>query len=281
MKRFPLHRLAAVASGAFVLACAEGSSRPITGPPANSCTTAPPAAYSTYYASTAGKCGTALIAALHDIIDNQRALDYTQARDSLYLFIDKANGDAIVDIYTGRSVPQVTTRATATENQINTEHLWPRSLGAENLPQLADLHHLASSDETANSRRSNNPFGIVGGTVTYTSVNASGVTGEVSRLGYLSGSSGTLVFEPRPSKRGDVARALLYFYVRYNSERPAGYSLANFAIERARILQWHAADPPDDWERARNDAVFRAQGNRNPFIDWPELTTLIGTFPLN
>ncbi|MBX2850648.1 MAG: endonuclease [Phycisphaeraceae bacterium] len=33
---------------------------------------------------------------------------------------------------------------------------------------------------------------------------------------------------------------------------------------------WHAQDPPDDWERGRNDRVEAVQGNRNPFIDRPE-----------
>ncbi len=272
-----LARLAALALPAL-LSCAEGGSAPITQPPV-SCGTTPPSAVAAYYATTVNKCGSALLAALHDIIDNQRLLDYTQARDSLYAFVDRGDAAGIVDIYTGRSVPGVTSRATAVTNGINTEHIWPQSLGADLVPGESDLHHLAASDTAANSKRSNNPFGIVGGTVLWTSPNASGVTGEVSRLGYLSGSSGLIVFEPRPSKRGDVARAILYFYVRYNAERPTGFSLANFAVERTRLLQWHAADPPDAYERARNEAVFRAQGNRNPFIDWPELVTLIGNFP--
>lgn len=280
MKGLKLTGAAALFAAAIALGCADGGSPPITAPPP-SCTTTPPAAVASYYAATTNKCGSVLLAALHDIIDDQRLLGYTFARDSLYLFVDHGDTTTIVDLYTGRAAPTVTTRASAASAGINTEHLWPRSRGAEDDPALSDLHHLASSDSTANSRRSNNPFGIVGGTVIWTSPNASGEPGEVSRLGYLTGSSGTIVFEPRPSKRGDVARALLYFYVRYNSDRGSSYSLANFSIERTRLLQWHAADPPDDWERARNDAVFRAQGNRNPFIDWPELVNLIGTFPIS
>ena len=37
------------------------------------------------------------------------------------------------------------------------------------------------------------------------------------------------------------------------------------------LLQWHRADPPDAFEKRRNDVIFeRWQHNRNPFIDHPE-----------
>ena len=36
------------------------------------------------------------------------------------------------------------------------------------------------------------------------------------------------------------------------------------------LLAWHAADPVDAREQARNDVIASHQGNRNPFIDHPE-----------
>ncbi len=249
-------------------------------PPPDSCTTTPPNVAGGYYAAAANRCGAALLSSIHQIIRGQRLLGYTSARDSLYAFIDRGNRPWIVDLYTGREAVGVTTRASAAANRINTEHTWPRSFGAENDPSLSDLHHLFSSDETANSQRSNFPFGIVRGTVLWTSSNPP-TPGDVSRRGYANGNSGVIVFEPRRSVRGDIARALLYFYTRYNAQRPGGYNLGNFAFERDLLVAWAREDPPDAWERARNEGIFRAQGNRNPYIDWPELLELIQGFPIN
>ena len=41
------------------------------------------------------------------------------------------------------------------------------------------------------------------------------------------------------------------------------------------LLSWHAADPVDAIERQHHEAVFAAQGNRNPFIDHPEWVTCV------
>jgi endonuclease I len=201
-------------------------------------------------------------------------LGYTAARDSLYANVDDPdNDDVIEDVYVGRAAARVNSRATAAAANLNTEHAWPQSRGADQDPAMSDLHHLFTSDETANTRRSNNPFGTVSGTVVW-----SGGTGtDVSRLGY--NGLGELVFEPRPSRRGDIARALLYFYVRYRATPTASFTLANFNREEATLLRWAQEDPPSDFERRRNDLVHRAQGNRNPFVDWPEFVTAIGDFP--
>lgn len=279
--RTPRARIVVAGSVALALvACGGGGSSTTAPPPPNTCTTTPPAAQISYYTPAQSRCGTALLTALQQLVRGQRVLGYTSARDSLYAFVDRGSRTWIVDLYTGRQAAGVTTRATAAQNSINTEHTWPRSRGAEVDPALSDLHHLFSSDSAANERRQNYPYGLVRGTVIWTGPAAAGGT-ETSRLGYANGSGGPIVFEPRASVRGDIARGLLYFYLRYNTDRPSGYSLLNFAQERDLLIAWAREDPVDAWERSRNDAVFRAQGNRNPFIDWPELLDLLPTLPLS
>ena len=42
------------------------------------------------------------------------------------------------------------------------------------------------------------------------------------------------------------------------------------------FLEWNRQDPPDAAERRRNDMVEAFQGNRNPYIDNPELADQVG-----
>lgn len=236
-----------------------------------------PGVPSGYYESTSGLTGVPLLQALNDIIDNQRFLGYTMARDSLYAVVDDPDGDdIIVDLYTGRAAT-VSTRQTAAAANFNAEHTWPRSRGADTTVFAGtDLHALFAADETANSVRLNHPFGVVTGNVSWTSPPIAGST-ERSRLG--TDALGRTVFEPRDSKKGDVARAILYFYVRYYFDAPPGFSLANFNIEESTLIQWAQQDAPDGFERARNNVVYRVQGTRNPFVDRPQFVQAVGDFP--
>ena len=80
---------------------------------------------------------------------------------------------------------------------------------------------------------------------------------------------GTKVFSPRASMRGDLARDQFYFYTRYRRDQPDDYSLDNFRVSLPTLLRWNKEDPVDDAERARNEAIFEEQGNRNPYVDHP------------
>lgn len=44
------------------------------------------------------------------------------------------------------------------------------------------------------------------------------------------------------------------------------------------LKQWHLSDPPDNFERERNERIFNHQGNRNPFVDNPDWVNKISDF---
>ena len=69
--------------------------------------------------------------------------------------------------------------------------------------------------------------------------------------------------EPRPEVRGDIARAMLYMHTTYD--------LRLFSRQGKLLKGWHRQDPPDEEERRRNRIIERLRGNRNPFIDDPDL----------
>ena len=232
-----------------------------------------------YYDATDGRTGTALIDALHEIIDAHEVFSYNDARDSMYASVDDPDNDnIIIDIYTGQAFPNVFNRASALTAGLNAEHTWPQSRGAGELPAQSDLHVLRPVDEDANSARLNYPYGEVVSAVTWQFVDPNNLA-DTSRVGH--DAQGRTVFEPRDSKKGDVARAIFYFYVRYRSEPTASFSLENFNIEEQTLLRWAAEDPVDDYEQERNAIAFRVQGNRNPFVDRDDFLTRIGNFPNN
>ncbi|OGS09038.1 MAG: hypothetical protein A2270_04410 [Elusimicrobia bacterium RIFOXYA12_FULL_51_18] len=146
---------------------------------------------------------------------------------------------------------------------VNAEHLWPQSYFNSALPMVADLHQLASTFETPNSRRSNLKFTKVSKPIYSTS---SG-----SKLG-VDG------FEPADAVKGNVARAMLYFLTRYYDRSiRKGMNYNDFWTLRVPMfLEWNRQDPPDANERRRNDLVETFEGKRNPFIDDPSLADRIG-----
>ncbi|HKA87898.1 MAG TPA: endonuclease [Haliangiales bacterium] len=214
----------------------------------------------------AGLSEDALKAKIHDVeSQGYVSLGYTNARQQLYKSggVSDAGGN-IECIYTGALASATTGTAPA---GFNTEHTWPASLGAESEPMHSDLNHLFPTTIASNSARANYYYGMTScGDAGQAACNWT-VGG--SQLGILTGGS-TLVFEVRPNHRGDVARAWFYFSTRYQMAIPDWSE----TILRA----WHAADPPDDAERARNDKVEALQHTRNVFIDRPDLVARIRDF---
>jgi endonuclease I len=141
------------------------------------------------------------------------------------------------------------------------EHVFPRSLGSPNLEfdgPGSDAHHLRAIDYDMNNDRGNKRFGPGSG-------NAATVTG-----GY---------FYPGDEWKGDIARMMMYMYVRYKTQCRAivvGAGSATYNVDMPNIfLEWNKEDPVSQYEKNRNTILQNMQGNRNPFIDNPYLATLI------
>lgn len=152
---------------------------------------------------------------------------------------------------------------------LNCEHTWPQSrfTGRFNTEmQKSDLHHLFPTDSSMNSHRSSLHFGEVGHDMEKLKC-------PQNRLGKEIGGKGGVVFEPPVAHRGNVARAIFYFATRYQMKVGGA--------EEATLRKWNHEDPVDAEEMARNDMVEDLQGNRNPYIDFPELVDSVKVFTFN
>jgi len=162
---------------------------------------------------------------------------------------------------------------------LNREHCVPKSWwgGTENIPIYADLSNLYPSEAKANQAKSNYPLGIVSGTPLFDN--------GVSKIGYPSSGQGNgapRVFEPADEYKGDFARTYFYMITCYQNTtwtntwmmQNSNYmQLAPWALKL--LLQWHREDMVSEKEINRNDAVYKIQNNRNPFIDYPDLVEYI------
>ena len=146
---------------------------------------------------------------------------------------------------------------------MNAEHGWPQGYFDQAYPMKSDLHHIFPAFITSNSARANLPFAVVAKAVYSTS------------NGTKMDSKG---FEPADSIKGDAARAMLYFVVRYYDKNiRSGMNYQDFWTNRVPMfMEWNRKDPPDANERRRNDLISQFQGNRNPFVDDPSLADKIG-----
>jgi endonuclease I len=149
----------------------------------------------------------------------------------------------------------------ATTSQWNREHVFAKSIGEPDLGSTgpgADAHNLKPSDVDYNGTRGNKKF-----------ASGTGNSGAVGANWY-----------PGDEWKGDVARIVMYMYVRYNTQcKPGNMCNGNpVSIDLNMVdllLQWNIDDPVNDYEKNRNNTIANSQGNRNPFIDNPYLATII------
>ena len=258
--------------------------------------------YSTYAAEAAGRGSSDVRAWLHDRASAHHvSRTYSQAWTDLER-ID-AHNDTHVNVIYGGFAPKCRTGAFYGDRCVwNREHLWPQSYGvgeSSGLPASAvpraDMHALVPSVAALNSARSNRAFvdvldrdgatcasDFAGCETPACTSTACGVRGTAQY--------GDDTWTPPVEKRGFIARAMLYMDVRYDGDEPDTFDLRLGELDEMRrdeatgtfvfaalsdILRWHETHPVERWERERNDEVCGKQGNRNPFVDKPELVEVV------
>lgn len=199
----------------------------------------------------------------------QTILGYSKAKDFLFGLIDlkKDNrGYYVRDVYchVEYSGPDVGQLKTPKARVVNCEHSWPQSLFSKNFNnemQKSDLHHLFIAKNDANMARSSNPFGDNNGKAAVPGCESSTIGGARNSV---------LVFEPPREHKGNLARAMLYFSVRYK--------LPIDRFQEDTFRAWNKDDPVTAEDITRNDLIQSLQGNRNPFVDYPEMIEMIADF---
>lgn len=264
-----------------------------------------------YYDSVDLSSASAVKQSLHEIIDDHTKIPYTSSSQDTWDVINQADQDPfitnrILTLYKNASYP----KSAGGNDNYNREHLWPVSYGfpndsSANYP-YSDLHALFAADISYNSSRSNLPFGTCDASClekTTESYNdkGGGAGTYPGQSNWRNGSGSTGTWEVWEDRKGNVARAMFYMAVRYEGDTHGSAGITEPDLELTDdlgligdsntgsnsatgymgrlsvLLQWHEADPVDDAERARNDVIYAAQGNRNPFIDHPEYVAYVFT----
>ncbi len=231
-----------------------------------------------YYQPAFDLAGPALHQALHDIIDQHATYPYTSSQTDVWDILkvtdrDPNNPSQVLLLYCGESVDA--DQEWNNGKGWSREHVWAKSRGnfGNTEGPGTDVHHLRPADPSINSTRNNRAFDacIACNPVLFNNV----ATGSFS-----DGQSWT--FEPRNAIKGDIARMIFYMAVRYESSDGIDLALTDSVLgqtdkqplhgKKATLLAWHQQDPVDSREQYRNDVIEQQfQGNRNPFIDYPEL----------
>jgi len=241
-----------------------------------------------FYTNAVGKHDEGLMTALEGIIYTHTKLSYNylwKAFDNT----DMGSDGYYIDMYSTCKYNYDSYHvgsASYVGQGLNREHSFPKSwFGGEVDPMYTDLTMLIPTDGYVNQRRSNNPYGVCSGGITYVNeemgVSMRGKLGTSTYNGYTS-----TVFEPDDEFKGDFARIYFYMVTCYKSDvhnwpgcDQLDYSSNNYKAfsnwSIRMLMEWHRADPVSAKEIARNEGVYLEQGNRNPFVDHPELAEYI------
>jgi hypothetical protein len=189
---------------------------------------------------------------------------------------DRRADSTVIDMYSNTVRKQTSFSAVS---GMHIEHSFPKSWwGAYPNNAYKDLFHLYPADASANESKNNLPLGEVTGTP--------GFDNGVTKVG--SNGFGTAYtdkcFEPADEYKGDFARSYFYISTVYENlaplmQSPMTYTNNTYPFWKPwaidLLLKWNKQDPVSAKELTRIEAVYALQGNRNPFIDYPDLAEYI------
>ncbi len=229
-----------------------------------------------YYASLKGKKGAELKTAVHEIIKKADVLDYGSGTGHTwegFYSTDRMDNGQVVDRYSNDI--RYFGKSGSVISGMNIEHSFPKSWweGTQN-QAYKDLYNLMPCEQKINSSKSNYPMGKV------TSVKTdNGCT----RIG--TGNEGYQLWEPADKWKGDFARGYMYMATAYQQFSWSGTQALQILQQGSYptlrkwaytlYMEWARKDAVDALEVERNNAVSRIQGNRNPFVDFPNLMEYI------
>ena len=238
-----------------------------------------------YYRSVEGLKKAELKTALHDLIQPDQVLRYGGKGEGYtwagFYAADWLEGGYVRDRYSDEQ--RLFNADKSAVANMNIEHIWANSWWGHLVNNAyCDLFNLYPADGPANGRKSNNPIGVVDGTVAYDN----GVI-KVGKSSSYRADSLITAWEPADEWKGDFARTYFYMATCYQhmkdlwtttegwltvdgsewpTMRPWVYNL---------MLAWAKEDPVDEIEQNRNEVIQTFQGNRNPFVDYPQLCEYI------
>lgn len=228
-----------------------------------------------YYSSLKGKKGAELKTAIWKIIKNAKVLEYGSGDQCTwwgFYVTDVTDDGYCIDRYSPRNSWQKYGRRGSSISGMNIEHSFAQSWwGKTNCNLKKDLFNIMPCESKINSSKGNRGMGIV------TKVtNTNGAT----KVG--SGANGLSLWEPADEWKGDFARGYMYIVTAYEDyankwQSEGSNSLYNNTYPTLKewayklYIQWAKADKPNALEIKRNNDVAKIQGNRNPYVDFPNL----------
>ncbi|RMA64211.1 endonuclease [Ulvibacter antarcticus] len=201
-------------------------------------------------------------------------LDYETAREVLFTEIYNEN-DTIRCVYSNYKLPVLKSEEDPISKllklnplkSIIAEHSYPKSKGAKDGNAKSDMHHLFPVRLGVNVARYKHPFANISDNDCLSWYNdvdrfQSKPVGDLSKYAKKAKEA----FEPQDNFKGNVARAVFYFFTMYRDEAMTEDD-AFFELQRRTLLEWHQEDPIDALELERTYLIATYQSEKvNPFV---------------